>query len=148
MKHNTLDSVEAVSEGNEKSEDLSSLLTESEFGDERSETERQRSQLKSMLYHLAKFLQVMPLDRVTLNNPPKCNVKLKEHLLECNLKSAKKNQDLRQRLDLNNHGQEFKIKATAENKKYISESFEPIAVNRDGYISLVGLIRSIIRQPI
>lgn len=45
----------------------------------------------------------MPLDKQTINNPPKCNVKLKD-ILEADMKNVKKNMDLREKLELNNHG--------------------------------------------
>ena len=62
--------------------------------------------------------------------------------------NVKKNMDLRDNLVLNNHGEEFKVKATYDIKKYIAENYSPMPVNKDGYISLVSLVRSIMRQPI
>ena len=76
--------------------------------------------------------------------PPKCNVKAKD-LLEADMENVSKNMELRKNLTLDNNGEEFKVKATYEIKKYIADNFEKMPVDKDGYISLVSLVRSIMR---
>ena len=72
----------------------------------------------------------MPIDKFSIENPPECITKINSErdsrlgsLLVVNLENAKRNHEIRNKLECKTDGVEFKLKATKEIAGHIKAYF-------------------------
>lgn len=86
----------------------------------------------------------MPVDKITLENPPECNIKLCSDgntrlasLLVANIESAKRNDEMRKKLECKTDGTEFKLKASKEITSHVKQYFNQDIDESDSNFSIV-----------